>query len=77
MMERVLGPLPKHMIVRAEYVCKSFIIFLMIVSIISDVYTQDEAAYEFRLNFHSDYDHSYALQQQQQQQSLSVSNKLE
>jgi hypothetical protein len=28
MMEKVLGPLPKHMIVRAEYVYKSFVIFL-------------------------------------------------
>jgi serine/threonine protein kinase len=29
MMERVLGPLPKHMIVRAEYVYQSFAILLM------------------------------------------------
>ena len=29
MMERVLGPLPKHMIVRAEYVYQSFPILLI------------------------------------------------
>jgi hypothetical protein len=53
MMERVLGPLPKHMIVRAEYVYKSFVIFLIYFFDIfcCCMYIQDEVAGQFCLGF--------------------------
>jgi hypothetical protein len=55
MMERVLGPLPKHMIARAEYV--SFVM-LHIQDRAPDkfvmLHIQDRAPDKFRLNFHSD-----------------------